>query len=169
MVDARKKRRGEIGYIALGTFSDNTRRIIDIDDEYLDLETQITRPIWRLTHLTETFKDSIPRWLNQPNYVEVWIEKSAMAGKMENSILNDRKVRIAPNRGWTSLEFLHMNMERLEDQIANQPEQFSGITDIWILYIGDFDPSGLKMDGLYEKALAELETKLGASILRGLH
>ncbi len=95
LVEARKKFPGEIGYIPMGTFSDNTRRILDIDDEYRDLNTQISRAISRLTYLPETFKDSIPRWLGQPNYPEVWIEKDAMTGTIY-SVLKDSKVRIAP-------------------------------------------------------------------------
>lgn len=164
LVDARKKLPGETGYIPIGTFSDNTRRIIDIDDEYRDLNTQIFSAIWRLTHLPERFKDSIPRWLGQPNYVEVWIEKDAMTGTIY-SILKDSKVRIAPNRGWGSMEFLHINIERLEDQIKkNDGGQFEGIKDIWILYVGDFDPSGLKMDGRYEEALRKLQVRLGGQV-----
>jgi hypothetical protein len=63
LVDARKKRPSQWGYIPIGTFSDNTRRIIDIDDKYRTLEEQIDRAIYRLAHIPDTFKDSIPRWL----------------------------------------------------------------------------------------------------------
>ena len=59
------------------------------------------------------------------------------------------KVRIAPNRGWGGMEFLYKNIQRLEAQIQkNNNGEFEGIKDIWILYVGDFDPSGLKMDTL---------------------
>ena len=84
------------------------------------------------------------------------------------SILKDKQVRIAPNRGWSSLEFLHKNIERLEDQLYNSrnkdKEQFQGIKHIWVLYVGDFDPSGLKMDGHYEGALAKLQCRLGGQV-----
>lgn len=160
LVDARKKRPSQYGYIPLGTFSDNTRRIIDINDKYLSLDEQIDLAISRVMCIPDTFRDSIPRWLGQPNYVEVWIEKDAMTGTIY-SILKDSKVRIAPNRGWGGMEFLHKNIERLEDQLQrNNGGQFEGITDIWILYVGDFDPSGLKMDGRYEKELNKLELRL---------
>ena len=175
LVTARKKHRGDRGYIPLGAFSDNTRRIIDIDDKYRPLDMQMLGAISYLTHLPETFKKTIPRWLCQPNYVEVWIEKDAMAGTIY-SILKDKQVRIAPNRGWSSLEFLHDNLERLEDQIENSRNnhhddhdddglgQFESIKHIWILYVGDFDPSGLKMDELYEQELADLEVRLGGQV-----
>ncbi len=164
LVIARKKKPSEVGYIALGTFSDNTRRIIDISDKYRDLNTQIQSGIERVMSLPDTFKDSIPMWLGQPNYVEVWIEKDAMSGTIY-SILKHKHVRIAPNRGWSSLEFLNKNIERLEDQIKRKDFQnFDRIKHIWILYVGDFDPSGLRMDGYYEEALANLEQKLGGQV-----
>jgi len=164
LVDARKKKPGDRGYIPLGTFSDNTRRIIDIFDKYEDLETQIFRGIHQVMLLPDTFRDSIPIWLGQPNYVEVWIEKDAMTGTI-HSILRGKQVRIAPNRGWSSMEFLNKNIERLEDQIRRKDFQdFDRIKDIWILYIGDFDPSGLKMDGHYKKALTELQKRLGGQV-----
>jgi len=164
LVDARKKKPGDKGYIPLGTFSDNTRRIIDIYDKYEDLDTQIFIGIHRTMLLTDTFKDSIPRWLGQPNYVEVWIEKRTLTGTIR-SILTGKEVRIAPNGGWSSLEFLNENIERLEDQITRKDFQdFDRIKHIWILYVGDFDPSGLKMDGHYQKALTELQNRLGGQV-----
>jgi hypothetical protein len=108
------------------------------------------------------YKKLIPLWLGQPNYAECWIEKDAMAGSIDSIIKN--RIRVAPNRGWSSLEFVHKNMERLQSQIQNQPEDFQGIKDIWILYVGDFDPSGLKMDGHYQKALAELQRRLAGQV-----
>jgi hypothetical protein len=104
LVTARKKRPSQWGYVPIGTLSDNTRRIIDISDKYLDLETQIESAILRLIDIPDTFKDSIPRWLGQPNYVEVWIEKEGMTSTIY-SILKDSKVRIAPNRGWGRWSF----------------------------------------------------------------
>ena len=160
LVTARKRRPSEWGYIAIGTFSDNTRRIIDINDKYYTLEEQIDFLMFRITHLPEDFKDTIPKWLGQPNYVEVWIEKDALTGTI-HSILKDSKVRIAPNRGWGGMEFLYKNIERLEAQIQkNNNGEFEGIKDIWILYVGDFDPSGLKMDGRYERELNKLNLRL---------
>lgn len=47
------------------------------------------------------------------------------------------------------LEYLHNNIERLEEQISTDKES-ERIKHIWILYVGDFDPSGLKLKGCYE-------------------
>lgn len=163
LADARRKRPIDVGFIASGTFSDNTRRIIDIDDKYFSLDDKINGRIKRIIDLCYNFSKEIPIWLGQPNYVEVWSEKAAMTGTL-NSILKDRQVRIAPNRGWSSIEFLHKNIERLEEQISKNKD-FERIKDIWILYVGDFDPSGLKMDGHYERELRnKLEPKLGGHV-----
>ena len=55
---------------------------------------------------------------------------------------------------------------RLEDQIYRNKDngQFQGIKDVWVLYVGDFDPSGLKMDGHYEEALIKLQRRLGGQV-----
>lgn len=81
---------------------------------------------------------NIPRWYKQTHYVEVWLEKDAVKG-MFQSILEDREVRIVPNRGWSSLSFKNENIQRL---LTKQEEGKIG----HVLYFGDFDPSGSAMD-----------------------
>lgn len=76
----------------------------------------------------------IPLWHNQPEYVEVWIEKDAMSNILQ-SILKEKDVRILPHRGFTSWTFLFECVERLV-------HQKKGGKNIHILYYGDFDPSG---------------------------
>jgi hypothetical protein len=43
---------------------------------------------------------TVPRWYKQPHYVEVWIEKLALADTF-SSFLKGRDVRITVNRGYS--------------------------------------------------------------------
>lgn len=75
-----------------------------------------------------------PRWEGQDRYVEVWVEKEALAGVFE-AVARDLKVVSFPNRGYTSVTLLKQAADRIEDNA-------SGGSTPRILYFGDFDPSG---------------------------
>jgi hypothetical protein len=62
------------------------------------------------------------------------------------SILEDRQIRIVPNRGFSSIAFSHDNIERLKDF------QYEG-KSIHIVYFGDLDPSGEIIDEVIYKKL----------------
>jgi hypothetical protein len=91
----------------------------------------------------------IPRWYKQPHYVEVWIEKQALASTFE-SFLNGRDVRIVINKGFASWTFIHQNAQRLTQIVKEDPDR-----QIHILYFGDFDPSGEDMDRHLNEALIQ--------------
>jgi hypothetical protein len=91
------------------------------------------------------YTDFIPRWHNQPHYVEVWIEKDAMAGVFQ-TILQGLEVRIVPMKGNASLTFLNECAERIK-HFHNLGKR------VHILYYGDFDPSGDYMDTDLERRL----------------
>ncbi len=127
----------ENGTIPPHSFVDNSRKIIDINDDFLTPEEYVEAGISYLDNAPKGFFESIPRWHKQPHYVEVWIEKDAMTGTF-SSILRERQIRIVPNRGWTGFEFLNNNIERL---MKKQNEGKS----VHVLYFGDYDPSGDRM------------------------
>lgn len=80
--------------------------------------------------------EGYPRWLDQPNYVEVWLEKDANNAK---NILEGRDdVVIVPNKGNTSIPFLHANTERLLERFNSGGEHN---VQVHILYLGDLDPA----------------------------
>ncbi len=124
-------------HIIYHSFVDNSRRIIDINDDFQSPEEYVGAGISYLDNAAKEYYDTIPRWYKQPHYVEVWIEKDAMTGTF-SSILKDRHIRIVPNRGWTGFEFLNNNIERL------RKKQSEG-KNIHVLYFGDYDPSGDRM------------------------
>lgn len=154
-----RKRDGTRGEptIPMDAFADNTRHIIkDFDDEKRSLEDYINDGIVHLENLPNGFKTRVPRWLDQPNYPEVWVEKDAMAENIARA-LQGRHVVIAPNRGNSSITFIHNNIERLIERF----EQNESTEKIWILYLGDLDPVGWNMDRLIKEDLAAQTKDVG--------
>ena len=134
------------GIISKTAFADNSRRIIkNFDDEYETLTEFVQRYINYVQKPLDYY--TIPRWHNQPNYVEVWIEKDAMASSLA-SILRGQQVVIVPNRGWSSLTYITNNIERLIEHLESNTHQ-----QVHILYCGDFDPSGMRMDSVIQQEI----------------
>ena len=125
--------------LPIDCFADNSRAVVgDFDETYWTPGQLIDARIKRLQDTESDYTNYIPRWHNQPNYVEVWIEKDAMVGTFD-SILDGHEVRIVPNKGFASMTFLYENVKRLENYLHRARE-------VHILYYGDFDPSGDYMD-----------------------
>jgi hypothetical protein len=71
-------------------------------------------------------------WNDTDAYVEIWLEKDALAGVIED-ITRKYDVSLMVARGYSSLTFLHDAAEELE--LKSCP--------IYIYHLGDFDPSGV--------------------------
>lgn len=78
-----------------------------------------------------------PRWEDQPNYVELWCEKDALRSVLE-PITDDLHVTLMVNRGYSSISAMYDSAKR----IIRATEAGK---DCYILYLGDFDPSGEDM------------------------
>jgi hypothetical protein len=138
----------ERGQIPMNAFADNTRQIIkDFNDKERSLKDRINDGFAHFKKLPDGFQTSVPRWLEQPNYVEVFVEKDAMADSVEFA-LNSLDVVIVPNRGWSSKTFAFNNIQRLIEEFRNNKRD-----KIWVLYLGDLDPSGWAMDKKIENQL----------------
>lgn len=74
------------------------------------------------------------RWQNQPEYIEVWIEKKALQGVFELPCL-EMSVGLAPCKGYPSLTFVNDANKRFTEAIEREQTPI-------ILYFGDYDPSG---------------------------
>jgi hypothetical protein len=72
------------------------------------------------------------RWQGQKNYVEVWVEKEALATVFERPC-RAYQVRLVVCRGYTSISALVEASRRFQD---------AGDKRAHLLYFGDFDPSG---------------------------
>ena len=70
--------------LPINCFVDGSRYITNIDDKYQTVEEYLQTPIDVINEILLT-EYKIPRWYNQPHYVEVWVEKSAMRGILDSS------------------------------------------------------------------------------------
>jgi hypothetical protein len=80
----------------------------------------------------------IDKWEEQPAYVEVMVEKQALEGILI-PICNELDVRFTANKGYSSQSALYRAGKRMRDAIM-------GGKDVYVMYLGDHDPSGLDMD-----------------------
>lgn len=79
----------------------------------------------------------IEKWKDQPNYVEVWIEKDALVGVLE-SVCPALGVNYFSCRGYTSQSSMWRAAMRLKTK------QREGRHPI-VIHLGDHDPSGIDM------------------------
>jgi len=81
-------------------------------------------------------------WQRQPAYVEIWLEKDALAGIVYD-ITQQFDVPLMVARGFSSVTFLH------EAALAYQ-----GIgKPVYVYHLGDYDPSGLLINESKERGL----------------
>lgn len=79
----------------------------------------------------------LDRWEGQPEKIELWVEKDALAGILD-PIAKRHHVTMMVNRGYSSQSAMYDAAQRVHE--ANN----DGI-DFHILYLGDLDPSGEDM------------------------
>src|SRR5262249_42977984 len=84
-------------------------------------------------------------WTDADCYVEIWLEKDALAGVVY-PITNVYDVPLMVARGYASLSFLHSAAE------------YIGMLDVpaYIYHLGDYDPSGFNAGEKIEESLREL-------------
>lgn len=92
------------------------------------------------------------RWENQPNYIEVFIEKKALQGVFTD-VCSKWDVALGACKGYPSLTFLYETANRMKE--AND----TGKRCI-ILYFGDYDASGEDIP----RSIQENMEKLGAEV-----
>ena len=165
IVEARKD-----GRISWDAIADETRRsVANFADIYISPESHIRNLIYGDSGLDSLHERYVPdilyKWHKQPNYVEVWLEKTALLSTFRN-FLKDRHVRIVPNRGYPSWTFGYENFKRLErmseehyiewtDKEKIETQRKVVKKQIHILYFGDYDPSGSDMDRFLKSGIAD--------------
>lgn len=80
---------------------------------------------------------AVEKWADQPQRVEVWIEKDALVGVFE-PVCQELDVPLFSCRGYTSQSEVWGAAQRLEEYLQAGQE-------VVILHFGDHDPSGLDM------------------------
>lgn len=88
----------------------------------------------------------IDAWRDQPNYVEVWVEKEALAGVFER-VCDELRVPVFCCRGYTSQSEMWAAAQRLRHRVTAKKV-------VTILHFGDHDPSGLDMTRDIEERLS---------------
>ena len=76
----------------------------------------------------------LPRWRGQEVYVELWVEKDALAGVL-SPLAREFHVTLMVNRGYSSQSAMYESANRFID--SEKPGK--------LLYLGDHDPSGEDM------------------------
>ncbi len=84
-------------------------------------------------------------WPDADAYVEVWLEKDALAGVVDPTT-SDFDVPLMVARGYASLSFLHSAAEQISE--IDKPT--------YIYHLGDFDPSGVNAGEKIEETLREM-------------
>ncbi len=98
----------------------------------------------RMLELTaQTYRRSL--WTDQPVYVEVWLEKDALAGVVYD-ITSTYDVPLMVTRGYPSLSFVHSAAEIIAE--LDRPA--------YLYYFGDRDPSGVDIPRKVEETLRQL-------------
>jgi hypothetical protein len=95
-----------------------------------------------LQETVSTYRRAV--WDNQCDYVEVWLEKDALAGVLID-VTEKWDVPLMVTRGYASLSFLYEAAQSIAAE--NKPA--------FIYYFGDYDPSGVHIPHNVEQRLRE--------------
>lgn len=129
------RRSGEVPFEWL---ADNTRWIRKPDtDSSLELALKRTR---------EAYRRSV--WDDQDVYVEVWLEKDALAGVLYD-VTEQWDVPLMVTRGYASLSYLHAAAQTINRR--KKPA--------FLYYLGDHDPSGCDITRAVDEGIREFAPK----------
>lgn len=98
-----------------------------------------------------------PRMKGQDNYLEVWVEKDALSGVLKR-VTSKYHVPILVNRGYSSASAMYDSYNRFREAIDNDQK-------VTILYLGDYDPSGIDMiRDVFERPLEMLASMANSEL-----
>lgn len=100
----------------------------------------------------------IDRWEGQSNYVECMVEKDALSGILE-PVCNSLDIRFSANRGYSSSTALYETGKRMEEACKQGK-------NIFILYLGDHDPSGIDMTRDIAERVSMYSRSLDLDVMR---
>jgi hypothetical protein len=122
-----RARRG--GWLDWDALEDRVRRP-NSPPEYKDLDELINAAL-------NSYR--LPRLNGQESYVELWVEKDALAGVLY-PIANRYHITLMVNRGYSSTSAMKDAGERLRSVCKEM-----SVDKAYVLYLGDLDPSGEDM------------------------
>jgi hypothetical protein len=123
------------GIIPFGWIADNTR--------WMRKPRTFTGLQNALQITAQTYRRNL--WDSQEAYVEIWLEKDALAGVLYD-ITSEYDVPLMVSRGYSSLSFLYEAAEAIKTQ--RKPA--------YLYYFGDYDPSGVNITQTIERNLRDL-------------
>lgn len=133
-------------YKRLGGIISDARLAGRIDWRHLEDRTRFIRANAHWTHPGSIISSAaagyaLSRWDDQPVYVEVWIEKDALAGVIDG-VCRRNDVPYIPCRGYMSQSEM---WSRAMELVYRSRGKFGRARDVLILHLGDHDPSGIDM------------------------
>jgi len=101
----------------------------------------VTPPAWKdpaeiVNIAANTF--ALDKWADQPNHVEVMVEKQALEGVLI-PVCRRLGIRFTANKGYSSSSTMYETGNRLLNYLYDENKK------VWVLYLGDHDPSGIDM------------------------
>jgi len=141
----RARERGDIDWRRI---EDRARNTLGGDYGYETPEEYLEYQVYSLKNSWEYYTKRM--WDNQPYYVEIWLEKDALASLFAD-VAEQFRVLVFPSRGYSSFTKI---MEALTDT-DRFPRYFSKGKPVVILHFSDLDPSGLNMTQDIRKRLFE--------------
>ena len=122
------------GVLPFGWIADNTRWMRK-PQSHTGMEAALMR-------CAETYRRDL--WAELPAYVEIWLEKDALAGVLYEET-HSWDVPLMVTRGYPSLSYLYEAAEAIS---ARDKPAF-------LYYFGDYDPSGVDIPRTVERSLRE--------------
>jgi hypothetical protein len=140
----------EAGYAKVQTDLVLLRRAGELPYEWLADNTRWQRKPRTFDGVEEALKETARLyrknlWASADAYVEIWLEKDALAGVVW-PIISEYDVPLMVARGYASLSFLHTAAEYIN--VLAVPS--------YIYHLGDFDPSGVNAGEKIEETLCEM-------------
>jgi hypothetical protein len=142
--------KSEAGYTKVQTDLVQMRRTGDLPYAWLADNTRWQRKPRTFNGIEEALQDCAAfyrksLWAHADAYVEVWLEKDALAGVVY-PITDMYDVPLMVARGYASLSFLHSSAEHIN----------SLDVPTYIYHLGDFDPSGVNAGEKIEETLVAM-------------
>lgn len=135
----------EKSYKALGGLVSDARLAGKMDWDAIEDRVRRPRILEDFSSLKEMLEQNLrtyrlQRWEGQENYVELWVEKDALAGVL-SPICDQFHVTLMVNRGYSSSSAMYEASQRFMYKLDSQ----EGCQTLHLLYLGDHDPSGEDM------------------------
>lgn len=141
------------GMVNFWEFKDHDRETIGSTDyEETNVENRVSTSMNMINHYISPRSYNKNKWENQPNYVEIFIEKKALQGVF-NKPCDNRGVALNPCKGYPSLTYLNDASDRFDEAISEGKNPI-------ILYFGDYDPSGEDIPRSLKANLSRMGTEV---------